>query len=128
MRILIVDDDRDAAELLGEILTTYGYLTRIAFDADQALREAREFQPEAALLDLELDRMDGFELAAAMRTQPGGELTRFIAITGRSGAEVGGRLRDAGWAGHMVKPIDVADLCRRLAALAAPEEQSQPSK
>jgi CheY-like chemotaxis protein len=68
---LVVDDNEDAARLLGDVLTEKGYHTRVALDAPAALEAAMELRPEIATLDIGLPVMDGYDLATALRELPG---------------------------------------------------------
>ena len=107
VRILVVDDNQDGAEMLAEALIGKGYDTRVAHDAPAALRVAAEFLPDFALLDLGLPVMDGYELAAHLRELPGLAGLRLIAVTGYGQASDRRRTRDAGFHGHLVKPVDI---------------------
>ena len=106
-RILIVDDNEDGAELLADALIGKGYDTRVAHDAPTALRVAAEFSPDVAFLDIGLPVMDGYELAAHLRRLPGLADVRLIAVTGYGQDSDRGRTREAGFHGHLVKPVDI---------------------
>jgi signal transduction histidine kinase/DNA-binding response OmpR family regulator len=108
LRILIVDDNADAAELLSEWLRTLGHTTRIAFDGPRALEIAAQFQPEVALLDLGLPIMDGFEVARALKSAP--SPIALVAVTGYGQELDRQRTREAGFEEHLVKPIDLERL------------------
>lgn len=108
-RILLVDDNEDAAEMLSLILTQLGHTVRIANDGVAALALAAAFEPDVAVLDLGLPVMDGFELAGRLseaRRRP----LRLIAVTGYGQPEDRARTAAAGFAHHLVKPVDIADL------------------
>ena len=105
VRILIVDDNQDGAELLADALVGKGYDTRVAHDAPAALRVAAEFAPDVAFLDLGLPVMDGYELAAHLRALPGLAGLRLVAVTGYGQESDRHRTRDAGFHGHLVKPV-----------------------
>ena len=107
VRILVVDDNEDGAEMLAEALIGKGYDTRVAHDAPAALRVAADFLPDVAFLDLGLPVMDGYELAAHLREVPGLAGLRLIAVTGYGQASDRRRTRDAGFHGHLVKPVDI---------------------
>ncbi|HEX6976723.1 MAG TPA: ATP-binding protein, partial [Vicinamibacterales bacterium] len=110
LRILIVDDNPDAAELLAEVLSAVGYQTLVALDGPSALEVAADFEPAVALLDIGLPVMDGFELAERLRAIPGLSGIKLVAITGY-GLEVDRRrTRDAGFDEHLVKPVDLERL------------------
>ncbi|WP_437798850.1 ATP-binding protein [Sorangium sp. So ce693] len=106
-RILLVDDNLDAVELLAESLGAMGHATRVAADGPSALRIAEEFAPDVALLDIGLPVMDGYELARRLREQPAGERVRLIAITGYGQEADLRRSKGAGFETHLVKPIQI---------------------
>jgi len=107
LRILVVDDNGDGAEMLAAALVGKGYDTRVAHDAPAALRVAADFLPDVAFLDLGLPVMDGYELAAHLRELPGLADLRLIAVTGYGQTSDRRRTRDAGFHGHLVKPVDI---------------------
>ena len=107
LRILVVDDSVDGAEMLAAALSAKGYKTQAAFDAAAALRLAAEFRPAIAFLDIGLPVMDGYELAARLRGLPGLSGIRLFAITGYGQESDRQRTRDAGFDHHFVKPIDL---------------------
>ena len=105
VRVLIVDDNQDGAALLADALIGKGYDTRVAHDAPSALRVAAQFAPDVAFLDLGLPVMDGYELASHLRELPGLAGLRMIAVTGYGQESDRCRTRDAGFHGHLVKPV-----------------------
>jgi CheY-like chemotaxis protein len=107
-RVLVVDDNRDAAQTLGEALEEEGHTTRVTFDAPAALRLAEEFQPEVAVLDIGLPVMDGYELGRRLRALPSLRRLRLIALTGYGQDSDRTRSEEAGFDAHLVKPVDVA--------------------
>jgi signal transduction histidine kinase len=106
-RILIVDDNVDAAETLASILHIFGHTTRIAHDGPAGLDAALAFAPDVALLDIGLPVMDGYEVARRMRAQPQLANTRLISLTGYGQQDDRIRSQDAGFETHLVKPIDI---------------------
>ena len=114
-RVLIVDDNVDAAQLLAEMLELRGHRAVIAHDGPTALVEARRFNPEVALLDIGLPVMDGYELAVQMRATLGHDTPRLLAVTGYGRKNDRDRTRDAGFAAHIVKPVDTEALLRLIA-------------
>ncbi|MBX3466837.1 MAG: GAF domain-containing protein [Planctomycetes bacterium] len=106
-RVLVVDDNRDAADLLAEALTALGHEARRAFDAPSALEVAAEFAPEVALLDLGLPIMNGWELARRLRELPACRGARLFAVTGYGLDADVERSREAGFERHFVKPVDL---------------------
>jgi signal transduction histidine kinase len=110
-RVLVVDDNQDAAELLADVLDSLGYQARTAFDGPSALDIDAEFAPEIAVLDIGLPVMDGYELARRLRERasPSRPL-RLIALTGYGTASDRARTAAAGFDAHVVKPLDLASL------------------
>ena len=107
-RVLVVDDNPDAAELLAEVLRKTGHVAAIAHDGPGALRLAGSFRPEIALLDIGLPVMDGYELARRLRDQVGA--VRLIAVTGYGQPADRERVHVAGFEAHIVKPVDLVAL------------------
>jgi signal transduction histidine kinase/CheY-like chemotaxis protein len=116
-RILLVDDNQDAAEMLRGALEELGYAVVIAFDGPSALAIAAVFRPTTVLLDIGLPVMDGYEVARRLRaSKPKGASLRLFALTGY-GAEVDRQhSSDAGFQAHLVKPIDLERLHALLQA------------
>ncbi len=113
-RILVVDDNLDAAELLGEILQLDGHATWLAQDAHAGLDAARRFRPDVAILDIGMRGMNGFDLARAMRADPGLTGIRLVALTGWANADYRQRAREAGFDAYLVKPVGIEDLRAHL--------------
>ncbi len=109
-RVLVVDDNVDAAEMLADLLEMHGYRTVVAHDGPSALTLADDFHPQIALLDLGLPVMDGFELARILQARPALASTRLIAITGYGQPEDRAKTAAAGFAGHMTKPVSTNQL------------------
>jgi len=108
-RILVVDDNTDAADTLGLLLEALGAHARAVHDGPAALAALRGFAPHAVLLDLGMPGMDGFEVARAMRAQGGPDL-RIVALTGWGQQADRARTRAAGFDHHLTKPVDLAAL------------------
>jgi PAS domain S-box-containing protein len=106
-KILIVDDNEDAAEMLSETLRTKGHDTRVAHDAPAALRLAEDFSPDIAFLDIGLPVMDGYELAGRLAELPGLGGIRLVAVTGYGQESDRQRSKAAGFHHHLVKPVDL---------------------
>jgi signal transduction histidine kinase/CheY-like chemotaxis protein len=113
VRVLVVDDNIDLAELLSDALQHEGFQTAVAFDADDALTRWQTFRPHAAVLDVGLPRVDGYELARLVRADYGTEPT-LIAATGYGQEADRQRAASAGFDCHFVKPVDVQDIARVL--------------
>jgi signal transduction histidine kinase len=116
-RVLVVDDNVDAADLLSHALEGLGYETRTAYDGPSALEAAAAFDPDIALLDIGLPAMDGYELARRLRGQLTAKPLALIALTGYGRDSDRTQTRDAGFDCHMVKPIDIAGLDAAIRSL-----------
>jgi CheY-like chemotaxis protein len=114
LRVLIVDDNADAVEMLAELLETLGYEVRYALDGPSALELVRDYYPDIALLDLGLPVMDGYELARRLREQPALAEIRLIAATGYGQESDRARSSQAGFDLHFVKPLDLKQLLKAL--------------
>ena len=109
-RILVVDDHRDAARVLGLLLDSLGHEVKTANDGRQALEAIAEFRPEIVFLDIGLPQLDGCEVARRVRELPELRGTKLIALTGWSHADDRRRTREAGFDHHLVKPVAVKTL------------------
>jgi CheY-like chemotaxis protein len=105
-RVLVADDNRDAAESLAEVLRMNGHDVALAFDGRMALQKFSELSPEIALLDIGMPGMSGNEVAAAIRAQPAGRDTTLVAITGWGQERDRAAARQAGFDHHFTKPVD----------------------
>jgi len=105
-RILVVDDNHDAAESLTALLRVYGHDAQMAHDGPAALELAPSFQPSVVFLDIGMPGMDGYEVARRLRRMPGVEEARLIAITGFGREEDRQRSEEAGFDRHVTKPLD----------------------
>jgi two-component system, chemotaxis family, CheB/CheR fusion protein len=109
-RVLVVEDNVDAAEGLRMLLELMGHVVRVVHDGASALQQVEAFRPEVALLDLGLPEMDGVELAGRLRALPGGDRLVLAAITGWGQDEDRQRTRAAGFDAHLVKPVGGKEL------------------
>jgi CheY-like chemotaxis protein len=114
-RILVVDDNHDAAESLAHLLRTLGHDVRSAYDATTALEAAHSFGPEVVVSDIGLPRMDGYELARRLREVSPLEELLLVAMSGYGQEEDLRRSREAGFDLHLVKPVDLERLQEFLA-------------
>lgn len=117
-RILVVDDNRDSAESLAELLELNGNQTRTAFDGLEAVEAAATFKPDLILLDIGLPKLNGYGVCRRIREQPWGKSMVIVALTGWGQEEDRQKSKEAGFNGHMVKPIDLTALSKLLADLA----------
>ncbi|MGH8585242.1 MAG: ATP-binding response regulator, partial [Gammaproteobacteria bacterium] len=118
-RILVVDDNRDSAESLAMLLELTGNQTHTAYDGLEAVEAAATFKPDVVLLDIGLPKMNGFEAARKIREQPWGTKMLLVALTGWGQDEDRQKSREAGFDGHLVKPVDHGALTKLLAELGA---------
>jgi len=116
-RVLLVDDNEDAAVMLGAALRTLGHQVEVAFDAPSALDLAARYVPDVALLDLGLPVIDGYELASRLRIQMGWSRVRLAALTGYGQQTDRARTRAAGFDVHLVKPMDLKEVDATLRQL-----------
>lgn len=124
LRVLVVEDNRDAAESLAGVLESYGHRIHIAYDGQQAVELAEQHRPDVALVDIGIPTMDGFEVAQRISRSPWGRRMLLVAVTGWGAKADRARSRDAGFAHHLTKPIDYATL-ESLLAVAGRRLQQQ---
>jgi PAS domain S-box-containing protein len=118
-RILLVDDNQDAAEMLAELLSRSGYDVRVTFDGPSALAIARQLAPDVAILDIGLPVMDGYELAAELRSLLGPDTPRMIALTGYGQEQDQHRATAVGFHRYLVKPVAFETLHQTIEELLA---------
>ena len=118
-RILIVDDNEDAADSLGIVLGLDGHQVICAYTGEQALEQAQSFKPEIVLLDIGLPGADGYEVARRIRALADLQSVRLVAVTGYGQDADKARARAAGFADHLVKPVEFPAL-ERILAIPAP--------
>ena len=126
LRILAVDDNRDIAEGLAQVLGMWGHTVRTAPDGATALEVAGAFGPEVVLLDLGLPKLDGFEVARRLRDLAGPPPALLISMSGFGQEQARRQSRKAGFHHHLVKPIDMDTLRDVLARGAAGREAAAP--
>jgi CheY-like chemotaxis protein len=116
-RVLVVDDNVDAADTLAHLLRLEGFDVRKAYDGTSGLALAREFLPEVAFVDLNMPGMSGLELGAALRAEQQLALLRIVALTGMGQKTDLDATRAAGFDAHLTKPASVEDVRREAAAV-----------
>ena len=116
-RVLVVDDNVDAADSLAIVLEIEGCETRVEYDALEGLRAAAEFRPHAVVCDIGLPRVDGHEFARRLRADPVHSDTLLVALTGLGSDVDKRRTHEAGFDSHLVKPVDLAAVREILARL-----------
>jgi CheY-like chemotaxis protein len=109
LRVLIADDNEDAADMLAMILGSKGHEVRVAHDGLEAVSSAASFLPDVALLDIGMPELDGHQVAAQIRRLAGTSVM-LVAVTGWSGPGVAPSQEYAGFDHHLVKPIDLERL------------------
>ncbi|WP_194723208.1 ATP-binding protein [Noviherbaspirillum malthae] len=119
LRVMVVDDNVDAAESLALLLETEGHQVMVGHAAEDALAVMRQDAPQVFLLDIGLPDMDGYELARRLRMQPGSAKLLLVALTGYGQAKDHEKSRDAGFDHHLVKPADIRQVLAILAGYAA---------
>ena len=114
LKVLVVDDNVDAAETLGLLLAAYGHEVVIEHDSLRALDRARSVAPDVCLLDIGLPEIDGLELARRLRAQPETADAVLVAVTGYGQEQDREQAFAAGFQHHLVKPVDVETLVKLL--------------
>ena len=115
-RVLIVDDNHDAAESLAMLVEVLGYEAHVCFDGSAALAAVDDWAPDLVLLDLTMPGLSGFDVARRLRARPTRLRARLVALSGRAEDEYRRQSQDAGFDAHLVKPVDVATLLATLRA------------
>ena len=118
-RILVVEDNRDSAATLTLLLQLNGHETHTAHDGLAALEAAGRLRPDVVLLDIGLPKLNGYEAARSIRQQPWGKHMTLVALTGWGTEQDRIKSREAGFDGHLVKPVDFDALTKLLGALPA---------
>jgi CheY-like chemotaxis protein len=122
MKVLVADDNRDAALSLGALLEMSDHEVLIAHDGEEALRIARQAMPDAMILDIGMPRLTGDQVSRAVRNEPWGRRVFLVAVTGWGEPEDKERASAAGFDHHLTKPIDVDGLEKLLVDFAARRE------
>jgi CheY-like chemotaxis protein len=117
LRILVVEDNRDSADSLRMLLELYGYEVTVAYSGPEGLRAAERWRPDVILCDIGLPGLDGYGVASRLRQNPSTAAARLIAVTGYGGEFDRRRTKEAGFDGHMVKPVEPETLQQVLATL-----------
>jgi PAS domain S-box-containing protein len=126
LRVLVVDDNVDAALTLAMILDIEGYTTGVAHSGAEALEAAAAFRPAVVFLDIGMPGMDGYQTAAALRRLPGLDTPCLVALTGWGAEHDRARSREAGFDHHLTKPVDLGTVQKLLADMAAAADGSRP--
>ncbi len=115
-RVLVVEDNQDAADSLADLLRIFGYEVRVAYSGPAGLEAAQLFHPEIVLCDIGLPGLDGYEVARRLRSDAGTTAVRLIAVTGYGDENDRERARQAGFDEHLVKPVDPDRLLGELSS------------
>ncbi len=118
-KILVVDDSQDTADLMAFALSQLGHDVRAAYDGPSALRAIADFAPDVAVLDIGLPGMNGYELAQELRSRSA--TIRLVAVTGYGQTRDRKRSRDAGFAKHLVKPVNFASVLDAIRSITPAE-------
>jgi CheY-like chemotaxis protein len=118
-RILIVDDNVQAADVASELLDLYGYQTAVAYGGQQGLQTAEAFVPDVILLDLGMPGMDGFQVAAALRARADLRDVALVAFSAWGDPGTRQRTRAAGFDQHLTKPASLEEILGTIAAACA---------
>jgi CheY-like chemotaxis protein/two-component sensor histidine kinase len=115
LRVLVVEDNRDAADSLKMLLEVFGYDVAVTYTGPDGVAAAKEWQPDAVVCDIGLPGLDGYGVARELRRHPGTAAARLIAVTGYGGEEDRVKSREAGFDAHLTKPADPTALQDLLA-------------
>jgi CheY-like chemotaxis protein len=126
LKVLIVDDNEDAADMLDVLLRGHGHQTRVAHGGEEAVSAAADFRPDVVLLDIGLPQMDGLAVARALRKNSWGADIVIVAVTGWGDEADRRRSAQAGFDRHLVKPIDPEELLSWLANLDGSAQPARP--
>ena len=118
LRILVVEDDPESLQMMGALLSLWGYEPRLVPGGPAALAEVERETPDIVLLDLGLPGMDGFEVARRLRGRPGGDSLFIAAVTAYRGEEHQRQAKEAGFDRYLMKPVDI-DTLRQVLSQAA---------
>jgi len=110
LRVLVVDDNEDAAETLGQLLELMGHATRTANDGEAGVAAAGEFLPDVVLMDIGMPKLNGYDAARRIRAEPWGHAMTLVALTGWGQEDDRKKSAAAGFDRHLVKPVEQAAL------------------
>lgn len=127
VKVLVADDNRDAADTLAAIVEVHGGVARACYDGLSALVEAGQFRPDVCLLDLTMPGMDGDQVAAHLRADSAGRRIVLVAVTALGTDEARRRTARAGFDLHLVKPVDPDQLMAAVYTLGGPSGPIQPA-
>jgi len=126
-RILVVDDNRDAADGLARLIRSFGHEVRAVYGGKDALEETASFLPDMALVDIGMPDLDGYETVTELRQRRGQVHLIVVAVTGHNSDEDKRRAYESGFDLHVAKPMDV-DTLKDLLKLLDPEHESSAAQ
>ena len=106
-KVLVVDDNADAAQLLSLLLESLGHESEVAFSGNEAVEKAKIFRPSAVLLDIGMPDLDGYEVARQLKSTDEAKEAMLVAVTGWAGEDDRRSSAEAGFDAHLIKPVDV---------------------
>lgn len=109
-RVLVVDDNADAADLVAALLEAHGHFTATAYGGQDALDVAECFAPDVVFLDINMPGMDGYQAATLFRQRPVGARAKLVALTALSDATAKARIASVGFDAHLIKPASLESL------------------
>lgn len=118
IKVLIIEDNRDGADSLRDVLAIYGYRVEVAYDGSDGLARALDFAPDVVICDVGLPDLDGYQVARALRSHRDLGRATLVALTGYGQPEDQRSAFEAGFNAHMTKPADLESLQRLLAEVA----------
>jgi two-component system CheB/CheR fusion protein len=116
VRVLVIEDNVDAGDLVRDLLVQEGHQVRLALDGPSGLAMAREFHPDVVICDVGLPGTDGYDVARAIRADPELHGSRLVALTGYARPEDQRHALEAGFHCHLAKPVTVAALLQALSS------------
>jgi CheY-like chemotaxis protein len=127
VNVLVVDDNSDAADLAATVLTDAGHRVEVAYSGLEALERVAGWHPDVVVLDIGLPDLDGYQIAAELRSRHPERVFQMIALTGYGQSHDRTRSAAAGFAAHLVKPVDPVQLSAAVGRLAgAAEVEARP--
>jgi CheY-like chemotaxis protein len=114
LRVLVVDDNHDAADTLAVLMRLWGYDCQVSYNGETALQTVQDFRPDCLLLDINMPKLNGFAVARQLRQQSALAGVKLVALTAYSDQTHTQRIQEAGFDHHLVKPADIDDLKRLL--------------
>ena len=110
LKVLVADDNEDAAKTVGMLISTFGAQVTVAHDGEQAVTKAMDIRPHLILMDIGMPGMDGYEACRNIRAQSWGKDICIVALTGWSQDSDKQKTKEAGFSKHMVKPVSLMDI------------------